>query len=291
MLSPIVTLVRFVVRQILRLLGVVTDPDAHIMAAHEEIAGAISLGHAEGGVQKDDRDRLLGALDLRHRQVDEIMLHRSDIELVDANADPQEILSQCLRSPYTRLPLYRDDPDNIVGVIHAKDLLRAVDKLVRGAAGGLGNLASFNIMDVAMEPYFIPNSTSLDDQMREFLKRKSHFALVVDEYGSLQGLITLEDILEEIVGEISDEHDVEEQTIDRQPDGSVIVEGTMTIRDINRLCEWNLPDDEANTVAGLVIHEAQSIPVKGQVFTFHGFRFEVLERDRNRLAMLRLRKM
>ncbi len=291
LLSPIVTLVRAVVRFLLRLLGVQTDPDANIMAAHEEIAGAISLHHSEGTVEKADRDRLLGALDLRHREVEEIMLHRSSIEMVDAADDPAKILSQCLQSAYTRLPIFRDDPDNIVGVIHAKDLLRAVDKQVRGKKGGIANLDKFNILEVAMPPYFIPNSTSLDDQMREFLKRKSHFALVVDEYGSLQGLITLEDILEEIVGEIADEHDVEEEVVQPNPDGSVEVDGAMTIRDLNRACEWNLPDEEANTVAGLVIHEAQTIPNLGQIFTFHGFRIEVLERDRNRLTRLRLRKV
>ncbi len=290
-LAPIVSLVRFVVRILLGLLGVKTDPDANIMAAHDEIAGTISLHHSEGSVEKADRDRLLGALDLRHREVEEIMLHRSSIEMVDADSEPHMILSQCLKSSYTRLPVFKGDPDNIVGVIHAKDLLRAVDKLLRGSKGGLNNLTSFKIMDVVMPPYFIPNSTSLDDQMREFLKRKSHFALVVDEYGSLQGLITLEDILEEIVGEIADEHDVEEQNVERTADGSVDVEGTMTIRDLNRACDWDLPDEEANTVAGLVIHEAQTIPNLGQVFTFHGFRFEVLEKERNRLTRLRLRKM
>ena len=290
-LSPIVSLVRLVVRLLLHLFGVKTDPDAHIMAAHEEIAGTISLHHSEGTVEKADRDRLLGALDLRHREVEEIMLHRSSIEMVNAADDPAKILSQCLQSPYTRLPIYRDDPDNIVGVIHAKDLLRAIDKQVRGKKGGINNLEKVNILDVAMAPYFIPNSTSLDDQMREFLKRKTHFALVVDEYGSLQGLITLEDILEEIVGEIADEHDVEEEVVERGPDGSVDVDGTMTIRDLNRACDWNLPDEEANTVAGLVIHEAQTIPNLGQIFTFHGFRIEVLRRERNRLTRLRLRKM
>jgi Mg2+/Co2+ transporter CorB len=291
LLSPVVTLVRAVVRLLLRLFGVIADPDASIMAAHEEIAGTIALHHSEGAVQKADRDRLLGALDLRHRAVEEIMLHRSGIEMVDAAAKPQEILTQCLRSPYTRLPVFRDEPENIIGVIHAKDLLRAVDKLIRGSKGGLDKLSGLDVTAVAMEPYFIPNTTTLDDQMREFLKRKTHFALVVDEYGTLQGLITLEDILEEIVGEISDEHDVEAEVVERGPDGSVVVDGLMTIRDINRACDWNLPDEEANTVAGLVIHEAQTIPTVGQVFTFHGFRFEVLARERNRLTRLRLRRM
>ncbi|MGR3723452.1 HlyC/CorC family transporter [Abyssibius alkaniclasticus] len=290
LLAPVVSTVRLVVRLMLRIFGVRTDPNAHVLA-HEEIAGAIALHHSEGGVEKDDRDRLLGALDLKNRVVEEIMLHRSNIEMIDADAPPAEILSQCLSSSFTRIPVYRGEPENVVGVVHAKDLLRAVNSLVRDAEGGLQGIEKFNVMGVAMAPYFIPDTTTLDEQMREFLRRRTHFALVVDEYGSLRGLITLEDILEEIVGEIADEHDVEEAEVDRQTDGTVIVEGSMTIRDLNRACEWSLPDDEANTVAGLVIHEARMIPSKGQVFVFHGFRFEVLERERNRITKLRLRRL
>jgi len=290
-LAPIVNAVRWIVRGVLGLLGVETDPSASILAAREEIAGAIALHHSEGAVEREDRDRLLGALDLADREVEEIMLHRQDIEMVDADQPPDAILSQCLKSPYTRLPVYRDDPENIVGVIHAKDLLRAVNALLRSSEGGLENLKTFDVMDVAMEPYFVPETTTLDDQMREFLRRKSHFALVVDEYGALRGLITLEDILEEIVGEIADEHDEEEATLTPEADGWVLVEGSMTIRDLNRACDWHLPDEEANTVAGLVIHEAQTIPTEGQTFNFHGFRFQVTCRDKNRLTQLRIRKV
>lgn len=288
-LSPIVNAVRWLVRLLLHLFGVPVDPEINILAANEEIAGAIALHHSEGNVEKQDRDRLLGALDLKNREVEEIMLHRQDIEMIDAGASPQEILSQCLASPYTRIPIYRDEPENIIGIIHAKDLLREVDRLIRGMKGGMGNLDNFEVMDVATEPYFVPETTSLDDQMHEFLRRKSHFALVVDEYGALQGLITLEDILEEIVGEIADEHDEEEPELVRSRDGSVIVDGAMTIRDLNRACDWSLPDDEANTVAGLIIHEAQTIPTNGQVFNFHGFQFEIMERERNRLTKLKVR--
>jgi len=182
-------------------------------------------------------------------------------------------------------------PISIV-VIHAKDLLRAVDKTLRGPDGIEGDLADFDIMEVARKPYFVPETTALDDQMRQFLRLHTHFALVVDEYGALQGLITLEDILEEIVGEITDEFDeAEVKALQPESDGSYRIEGAMTIRDLNRMADWSLPDDEANTVAGLVIHEAQSIPTVGQVFSFHGFRFEVVERDKNRLTTLKVRPL
>ncbi len=290
--SPIVTAVRYLVRGVLYLFGVRTDPDSNILAVREEIAGALSLGHSEGIVEKEDRDRILGALDLNERTVEEVMLHRSSIEMIDANQPAQDILAQILTSQHTRLPLFRDDQENIVGVIHAKDLLRAMHKLLGGGEVNAKGLADFDVTRVAMEPYFIPETTTLDDQMRNFLKRKTHFALVVDEYGGLQGLITLEDILEEIVGEIADEFDDdEEEQIAATSDGAYIVDGGMTIRDLNRAHDWNLPDDEANTVAGLVIHEAQMIPVEGQVFSFHGFRFEVLSKAENRIATLKIRKL
>ncbi len=292
LLSPIVNAVRGIVRLILRLFGVKTDPKANVLAAQEEIAEAIALHHSEGAVEKEQRDRLLGALDLGRRDVEEVMMHRRDIEMIDADAPAEEILSLAINSPHTRIPIFRGEPENIVGVIHAKDLSRAVHKYFLENGGASRSLENFDIMDVAMPPYFVPESTPLDEQMREFLRRRAHFALVVDEYGALRGLITLEDIIEEIVGDITDEHDTETTSgIETQADGSVVVEGMVTIRDINRACDWTLPDEEANTVAGLVIHEAQAIPNEGQVFSFHGFRFEVLERRNNRLTRLRLRKL
>ncbi|GGL89826.1 HlyC/CorC family transporter [Pseudooceanicola nanhaiensis] len=291
--APVVTAVRAFVRLVLRLFGIRTDPEANVLAVREEIAGALNLGHSEGVVEKEDRDRILGALDLGDRTVEEIMLHRSRIEMINAADAPEDILAQCLESNHTRLPVYADDPENITGVIHAKDLLRYIHKLSIGS-GRTPDAAmrDFNLSDVAMAPYFVPETTTLDEQMRQFLRMRSHFALVVDEYGSLQGLITLEDILEEIVGEITDEFDpAADLQVRRGEDGQFLVDGAMTIRDLNRAMDWTLPDIEANTVAGLVIHEAQTIPTTGQVFSFHGFRFEVVARKDNRLTRLKIRPL
>jgi Mg2+/Co2+ transporter CorB len=291
--APVVAVVRALVRGLLAPFGFRADPAANILAVREEIAGALQLGHSEGVVEKEDRDRILGALDLGERTVKEVMLHRSGIEMIDASLPVQEILARVLDSPHTRLPLFRDEPENIVGVLHAKELLRAMHRML-DEDGRLDRekMARFDIMSVAMEPYFIPETTSLDDQMRQFLRRHTHFALVVDEYGALQGLITLEDILEEIVGEIADEFDApQEDPVARTPDGAFVIDGAMTIRDLNRQYDWQLPDDEANTIAGLVIHEAQTIPAEGQVFSFHGFRFEVLEKQGNRIARLKVKPL
>ena len=289
--SPIVSAVRYFVRGVLRVFGVTIDPDSNILAVREEIAGALQLGHSEGVVEKEDRDRILGALDLGERTVEEIMLHRSGIEMIDAANETSDILKQCLHSSHTRLPVFRDDPENIIGVIHAKDLLRAMYKQIDSPKDASA-LKDFDIASVAMKPYFVPETSTLDEQMRQFLRRRTHFALVVDEYGSLQGLITLEDILEEIVGEITDEFDPDaDHPVKKAEDGQYLVDGAMTIRDLNRATDWSLPDEEANTVAGLVIHEAQMIPTTGQVFSFHGFRFEVTARDGNRITQLKIRPL
>lgn len=292
--SPVVAVVRGLVRGLLYLMGVRGNEEGRITAIREEIAGTIALGHSEGAVEKEARDRLLGALDLTHRTVDEIMRHRRQIEMINADDPTERILAQALASPHTRLPIFRDSDENILGVIHAKDLLREVHRLTRDEEAGEGDpLAGLDIVKVAMKPYFIPETTTLDEQMREFLARRTHFALVVDEYGALQGLITLEDILEEIVGEITDEFDVvaKDGGLSRNEAGDYIIDGAMTIRDLNRANDWTLPDDEANTIAGLVIHEAQTIPAEGQAFSFHGFRFEVMQKRENRITRLKMRPL
>ncbi len=288
--SPVVNVVRFIVRRVLALFGVDIDPTRNIMSVHEEIAGTLALGHSSGSVEKEHRDRLLGALDLSERTVEEIMRHRSQVETVNA-ADPvTEIIAKSINSPHSRLPMYREDPENIVGVLYARDLVREMHRLVTDAGGDYAAIRDLDLDALARTPYFVPDTTPLDEQMQEFLRLRRHFALVVDEYGALQGLITLEDILEEIVGEIEDEYDTQQAPeIAIGADGDVLVDGAMTIRDLNRAMDWTLPDEEAVTVAGLVIHEAQTIPEEGQVFSFHGCRFTVLSRDGNRIVRLSIR--
>ena len=290
---PIVAVIQFLVGRFLALFGVKPVQQNVSDAVQEEIVGTLALGHSLGAVEKDHRDRILGALDLGNITVEEIMRHRSEIEIINADDPPEAAIEKCIKSSHTRLPVYKGEPENIVGVVHAKDLLKAMMELRAGQTVKERPLKSrFQILDLAMEPYFVPETTTLDDQMRQFLHRHTHFALVVDEYGMLQGLITLEDILEEIVGDIVDEHDeVSRQKMTPTSDGGYIVDGSTPIRDLNREHDWNLPDAPAVTIAGLVIHEAQSIPTAGQEFIFHGFRFEVIERDSNRISKLKLRRL
>lgn len=279
--GPVTAAVQFIVRHSFRLFGLNVDDSQQVLSAHEELRGAINLHHHEGSVVKIDRDMLGGILDLRDLEVSDIMVHRKNIAMIDATQPNSEIISQALASPHTRIPLWRDEQENIVGILHAKDLLRAL-------SGAGWQPDAIDILSIAIKPWFVPDTTTLQDQLNAFLRQKTHFALVVDEYGALMGLITLEDILEEIVGDISDEHDIEVAGARAQPDGSVIVNGSVPIRDLNRAFDWALPDDEATTIAGLVIHEARTIPEVGQAFTFHDFRFEILRRHRNQIAQIRI---
>ena len=280
-LGPVITAIQWIVRLTLRPFGVRLDMATDVLAAHEEIRGAVNYHHSEGSVESRDRLMLGGVLDLSDMDVSEIMVHRKSISMIDANLPPREVVAKALESEHTRLPLYRGEAENIVGVLHAKDLLRAL-------AEAEGAVDSLDIAAIIREPWFIPDTTILKDQLNAFLKRRTHFALVVDEYGALQGLVTLEDILEEIVGEINDEYDEAVQGVRRQPDGSVHVDGVVTVRDLNRAMDWNLPDDHAVTVAGLVIHEARTIPEPGQKFLFHHHRFQILRRHRNQITALKV---
>ncbi len=283
-LTPATKAIEFVVRQLLKLTPSHKDDEANILAAHEEIRGTIDLQAREGAVQKGDANMLGGVLDLRDLQVADIMIHRTKMETLNADNSPQEIVDVILKSQYTRIPLWKDEPENIVAVLHTKDLLSAL-----GRAGW--DIGQLDIMSFAQAPWFVPDTTTLKNQLNQFLKKKAQMALVVDEYGEVQGLITLEDILEEIVGQISDEHDTLETGIRPQADGTVNVDGTVAIRDLNRYMDWELPDEEATTIAGLVIHEAQLIPEPGQVFTFYGYRFEILRKLRNKIAAVRIKRL
>ena len=283
-LTPFTKAIEFVVRLLFRLTPSSDDDAANILAAHEEIRGTIDLQAKEGTVQRGDANMLGGVLDLTHLQVSDIMVHRTKMETMSADDAPQKIIDEILKSQYTRVPLWKDEPENIVALLHTKDLLTAL-----GRAGW--DIAQLDVMSFAQPPWFVPDTTTLKDQLNQFLKRKAQMALVVDEYGEVQGLITLEDILEEIVGQIADEHDTYEAQIRPQTDGTVNVDGAVAIRDLNRHMDWDLPAEEATTIAGLVIHEAQTIPEPGQVFTFHNYRFEVLRKSRNKLAALRIKKL
>ena len=280
--GPLSSGVNALVRRILGLFGV-DLAEGSLLSGRDELRGAVDVMHKEGSVAKDDRDRLGGILDLHDLEVSDVMVHRTEMRVIDADAPPADIVAAVLESPYTRMPVYRGSTENIIGVIHAKDLLRAL-------AAVDNDPRRLDMDRLASKPWFVPDTTRLPNQLDAFLRAKEHLAIVVDEYGEVEGLVTLEDILEEIVGEIADEHDIEMQGVRAQADGSIVVDGGVPIRDLNRALDWDLPDEEATTVAGLVIHETKAIPAEKQTFTYFGKRFTVMKRERNRLTKIRIRE-
>ena len=282
LMTPATWTVQHLVNGVLRLFRVPVSGGFGLSL--EALRGTIALHAEEGGVPKQELQMLGGILDLAEVEVGQIMTHRKNMATIDADMPPQQIVAFVTASPYTRFPVWRGDPDTIVGILHAKDLLTAVSRREEG-------LEELDVVALTSPPWFIPDTTPLRQQLLAFRQKRLHLALVVDEYGALMGLVTLEDILEEIVGEIADESDIVQPGIEVQPDGSVLIEGHVSVRDVNRHLDWRLPAEEAATIAGLVIHEAQRIPEVGQSFAFHGFRFEVLKRQRHQLTLLRVTPM
>jgi Mg2+/Co2+ transporter CorB len=261
-----------------------SDDSKKLVDAHDEIRGQISIHHQEGDVKKGDRDMLGAILDLPDVTVEDVMVHRKNITAINVNEINEKTITEVLSSPFTRIPVWEETTDNFIGLLHIKSLLKE-------AFQNDNNFESMDIRKILSEPWFVPETTSLKEQLNAFLDRKLHMALVVDEYGSIMGLITLEDILEEIVGQIDDEHDVESEEVISQMPNSIDVDGGLSIRDLNRNYGWDLPDNEAATVAGLIIHESQTIPKIGSAYIFYGFKFKILGRIRNQITSLRIEKV
>lgn len=285
--SPVTIMISNVVNGTLKLFRVDTSNTNMADMAVQELRGAIDLAHESENEGEQDRESsekramLRSILDLVDVEIEDVMTHRSNVVAIDANENINTLVDQVLNSPYTRLPVWEDDPDNIIGVIHAKIMLREL----RGVSG---NIDKLDIRLMLLEPWFIPETTTLFDQLQAFRERREHFAIIVDEYGSFQGIVTLEDILEEIVGEIDDEQDLSAVGIKPQQDGSFLIKGTVSIRDINRELDWDLPDENYTTIAGLIIHESKMIPEAGQSFIFYNYRFTIVKRVKHQIAMVKV---
>ncbi|MBP5859068.1 HlyC/CorC family transporter [Marivibrio halodurans] len=308
--APVTHTVQMVVRGTLKPFGIDLSMELDGEQHEEELRGAIDLHDGADPDTRHERVMLKSILDLDDVEVADIMTHRRRVVMIDLGDSVADNIDAVLGSPYTRIPVYRDDPDNIVGVLHAKallrevrarqktDALRAAERAEAENADDAGktsamvapisDLDSLDLGKLATAPWFIPDSTTLLDQLQAFRARREHFALVIDEYGAFMGIVTLEDILEEIVGNIDDETDIAVPGVRPQPDGAYLVDGSVTLRLLAREFDWSLPDDNAATIAGLVLHEARLIPEPGQIFMFHGFRFEVVRRQRNQITLIRV---
>jgi Mg2+/Co2+ transporter CorB len=281
-LAPIVSGVQWIVWRVLGIVGIRQEDPGEVVDSHEEIRGTVNLHHQEGAVGREHRDMITGVLDLRELQIADVMVHRRAMVALDAGLKPEELFEALIAAEHTRVPVYRGSPDNIIGVLRTAEVAR--EYALRGGA-----LEDLDILSMMHEPWFVPDTTTLEEQLRSFRAQRSHFALVVDEYGALQGVVTREDILDEILGDIPDEHEADKRGhVRKQKDGSYIVEGATPIRDLNRELDWNLPDEEATTIAGLVIHEARTIPDAKQLFAFYGYTFEILRRQRNQITAIRI---
>lgn len=278
--APVTETVTWIVRRVLKLFGV--DISKVAAGSHLELLrGAIEMHEGPEEETQEQRAMLRSILDLAEVDVEEIMIHRKNVSMINIDQPMDKIVEEVMSSPYTRLPLWLNNPDNIVGVVHAKQLLRELMDVD-------GNIDNIDLTRISMDPWFIPETTTLYDQLQAFRERKEHFALVVDEYGSFMGVVTLEDILEEIVGEIDDEHDEEMQGVRRLSNGAFIVDGGVTIRDLKREFDWNLPDEEYSTLAGLILYESQMVPEVGQSFRFHGYQMDIVRKQRNQITLVRV---
>lgn len=283
LLGPVVVTVQKLVWVMLKTFGI-NGENRGIVAdeVHDEIRGTVYLRHQEGTVERESRDMISGVLDLRELTVADVMTHRKKMDTVDINLPPQELVRAVHGTKRSRVPVWQGEPENIVGVLRTRDLIRAA----------MANDEAFKGLDISAlvtKPWFVPETMGVEELLEAFRERRSHFALVVDEYGVIMGLVTREDVMDEVFGRIPDENQPRYQAgIRPQPDGSFLVEGATPIRDLNRAMDWQLPDEEATTLAGLVIHEARAIPEVGQRFSFYGFKFEVLRRQRNQITVLRV---
>jgi Mg2+/Co2+ transporter CorB len=283
---PITHAIEMVIQKILRIFNIKMESMESMISATDAIRGTIEMHHQEGEVVKQERDMLGSILDLNEVEIHSVMTHRKQLEMIDADLPVHEIIKRVINSSHSRLPFWSNNPDNITGVLHCKDMMRLL------AATDDRKLTSEAVLALLSPPWFVPDTTTLNQQLLLFREKKRHFAIVVDEYGVCQGIVTLEDILEEIVGDIVDEHDTATSAgIRRISEDCYRVQGVVTIRDLNRFLDWDLPDENATTVAGLVLHEARAIPDVGAVFVFHGFRFTVEEKRANQLLRLQIQRI
>jgi len=269
LLWPVTWMMEKIVFFILSIFKIKLEKNMRVLSVEDEIRGTLDLHHKEGRLYKSDKDMVTGVLDLAEVTVEDVMVHRSNMFTVNIDDDPKNILNSVINSSFTRIPVWQNNDENIIGIIHSKHLLKIMSQN--------RDITRSDMMQSLIKPLFIPETTSLKEQLKMHLNTKKKLAIVVDEYGVLMGMISLEDIMEEIVGDITDEIDEGLTTVVKNEDGTLTINGGTEIRDINRIYNWDLPEEEANTLSGLIIHESRSFPSEGQVFNYYGFIFEILE--------------
>ena len=287
LLYPLTVTLNFIVYVLLKIVGVNYSnfkKEEISEKREEELRGAIDL-HGEDS-SRDEKNMLKSILDLDEITVGSIMIPRKDIFSLPANINFNNLIEKLEESPHSRIPIWEKNPENIIGVFHVRRLISQKNP----------DPKKFNIKLLCQKPWFIPESTRLDNQLLEFKRRKEHFSIVVDEYGEFLGIVTLEDIIEEIVGDIDDEQDMlkisqKVKGIKSLSPSNFLVKGNVSIRDLNKELNINLPiNNNVSTIAGLVLYESRTIPKTKQIFSFFDLKFEILNKTNNQITLLKISK-
>ena len=275
---PLTASIQFIAGGIMKLLGI-SEQGASLVEGRDALRGAIDLHHSEGSVVKADKDMLASILDLSELSVADVMVHRKNIKALDIALPAKKIIKQAAHSRHTRIPVWEGELENIIGIMHTKRLV-----------GINPDTATHeDVKSILYKPMYVPETTSLSQMLRQFQQKQKHVSLVVDEYGELMGLVTMEDILEEIVGQIDDEHDQTNQGIRHYGNSKFIIDGKISVRDINRELNWKLPENQGNTIAGLVIEVSEKIPEEGETIAIGNLHIKVLKKSHQQIKSVEVK--
>jgi putative hemolysin len=278
-LHPLVWVLQSIADAILRLVRVEPAPAGLVTYTREDIRQSVAAAEDHGEFQEAEEEMLYKVFDFAGKEVHEVMVPRPEVVAVSVDLPPEECLAAVIESPFTRYPAYKDSLDNIVGILHVRDLF--AELIDRG-------IAQVSIVDLLRPPYVVPETKDLGALLADFRRTKQHMAVVVDEYGAMQGIVTLEDVLEEIVGEIEDEFDLPDESVERVDDRTIRVDGTFPIDDFNEQFGTQLPQEDFHTIAGLVFGALGRAPEEGDEIDYEGLRFRVLEVEGSRINRLEI---
>lgn len=275
-LYPLVAVLGWISNALLRLLGIDPTEKAADSLSTEELRSVVR--ESGSNLPRNRQNMLLGILDLEKVTVDDIMIPRSEVAGIDLEDDLETILAQLRTTPHTRLPVFRRDINQVEGIVHMRQIARLLSH---------DQLTKDSLLAACLEPYFVPENTPLSTQLLNFQKQKRRIGIVVDEYGDVIGIVTLEDILEEIVGEFSKSDSQRNLDIAPQDDGSLIIDGGASLREINRTLEWSLPTDGPRTLNGLITEALEQIPDSSVCLQIGRYRLEILQAAENRVKRVR----
>ncbi len=276
---PLVWLLQTSSNAVVRLFGIQPAPAGVVVQTREDVRAFLAEAGQSGAVEGVEQEVLYAAFKFAEKEAHDVMVHRPEVVAISVTLPPRECLAAVITSPYTRYPAYRDSLDRIEGILHVRDIFSALYEK------GIDNVV---IEDLLRKPYFVPETKDLAPLLAEFRAQNQHMAIVVDEYGSMQGIVTLEDLLEEIVGEIEDEYDLPDESLERIDERTIRVDGTFPIDDFNEQFQIAMPDDDYHTLAGFVFGLLGRAPEAGDEVSWNGLKFRVVEVEGTRIEKLQV---